>query len=83
LWCDNLGAIYLIANPDYPVFHAQINHIEIDIYFVHERVASGALQVNIISSDDQLADVFIKLATRQMLDHFRTNLNLTCNSSLD
>jgi histone deacetylase 1/2 len=77
LWCDNLGATYLTANP---VFHARTKHIEIDFYFVRERVAKGALDVRFISSSDQLADVFTKPATRQMLDRFRTNLNLVCNS---
>ena len=40
---------------------------------MRERVASGALEVRFISSNDQLADVFSKPATRQMLDHFSTN----------
>lgn len=78
LWCDNLGATYLTANS---VFHARTKHIEIDFHFVRERVAAGALEVRFISTDDQLADVFTKPATRQMLDRFRTNLNLVCSSS--
>jgi histone deacetylase 1/2 len=80
LWCDNLETTYLMANP---VFHARTKHIEIDFHFVREHVAEGALQVKFISSSDQLADVFTKPVTWQMLDRFKSNLNLVCNSSLD
>ena len=80
IWCDNLGATYLTANP---VFHARTKHIEIDFHFVRERVASGCLDVRFISTNDQLADVFTKPATRQMLDRFLSNLNLVCNRRSD
>jgi hypothetical protein len=65
------------------VFHARTKHIEIDFHFVCERVAEGALQVKFISSNDHLTDVFTKLATLQMLDRLKSNLNLVYNSSLD
>ncbi|KAJ8772962.1 hypothetical protein K2173_028139 [Erythroxylum novogranatense] len=57
LWCDNLGATYLSANPE---FHARTKHIEVDFHFVRERVAAKALEVRFISSQDQIADIFTK-----------------------
>jgi hypothetical protein len=80
IWCDNLGATYLTANP---VFHARTKHIEIDFHFVRERVASRDLDVRFISTRDQLADVLTKPATRHMLDRFRPNLNLVRSRSSD
>ncbi|XP_020251846.1 uncharacterized protein LOC109829137 [Asparagus officinalis] len=73
LWCDNLGATYLTANP---VFHARTKHIEVDFHFVREKVALGTLDVRFVSSKDQVADGFTKPATRYMLDRLRHNLNL-------
>jgi histone deacetylase 1/2 len=73
LWCDNLGATYLTANP---VFHARTKHIEVDFHFLREKVAQGALDVRFISSRDQIADAFTKPATKLMLDKLRSNLNL-------
>lgn len=73
LWCDNLGATYLSANP---VFHARTKHIEIDYHFVRERVANKELEIRLIPSKDQVADGFTKaLATRQF-EEFKRNLNL-------
>jgi hypothetical protein len=78
LWCDYLGATYLTANP---VFHARTKHIEIDFHFVREKAALVGLDVRFISSKDQLADIFTKPTTGQLLDRFCTNLNLVQRSS--
>jgi hypothetical protein len=79
LWCDNLGATYLTANP---VFHTCTKHIEIDFHFVREKVALETLEVRFVSSADQIADAFTKPVTKQMLQKLRTNLNLV-SVSLD
>jgi hypothetical protein len=57
LWCDNLGATYLSANL---VFHARTKHIEIDYHFVRESVARKHLNIQFISTNDQLADGLTK-----------------------
>lgn len=65
LWCDNLGGRYLCSNH---VFHACTKHIEIDSHFVRDKVAKGEIQVNFISTNDQLADLFTKpLLSKQFI----------------
>ncbi|XP_052169207.1 uncharacterized mitochondrial protein AtMg00810-like [Oryza glaberrima] len=73
LWCDNLGATYLSANP---VFHARTKHIEIDYHFVREQVAKKLLDIRFISTTDQLADGFTKSLPAPSLAQYRHNLNL-------
>jgi hypothetical protein len=75
LWCDNIGATYLSANP---VFHARTKHIEVDFHFVSERVSQKQLQLQIrfISSKDQVADIFTKPLPLPLFNHCRHNLNL-------
>jgi hypothetical protein len=57
LWCDNLGATYLSANR---VFHARIEHIEVDYHFVRERVANKPLDIRFVPTCDQVEDGFSK-----------------------
>jgi hypothetical protein len=59
------------------VFHARTKHIEVDYHFVRERVARKLLQVEYISTKDQVADGFTKTLTVKLLVMFRNNLNLT------
>jgi hypothetical protein len=57
IWCDNIGATYLSANP---VFHARTKHIEVDYHFVGERVARKLLSIRFVLTEDQVADGFTK-----------------------
>jgi histone deacetylase 1/2 len=76
LWCDNIGAKYLSANP---VFHARTKHIEVDYHFVRERVARKLLDIEYVSTKDQVADGFTKPLPVRQLEAFKHNLNMICS----
>jgi hypothetical protein len=57
LWCDNVSVLALASNP---VFHARTKHIEVDYYFIREKVLNGDILTKFISIVDQLADIFTK-----------------------
>jgi histone deacetylase 1/2 len=80
LWCDNIGATYLSANP---IFHAHTKHIKINFHFTQERVASKDIQIKVISSKDQLADGFTKALPVKTFDEFKHNLNLSIPSVVE
>lgn len=57
IYCDNVGATYLAANP---VFHSRMKHIALDYHFVRQFIQSGQLRETHVSIDDQLVDALTK-----------------------
>ena len=57
MWCDNMSASALAANP---VYHARTKHIELDVHFVRDKVLQKQIEVRYIPSHDQLADYLTK-----------------------
>ena len=66
LFCDNLSATFLAANP---IFHSRVKHVELDCYFVQEKVLNKTLVVQHIPSCDQIANILTKaLPIQQFLN---------------
>jgi hypothetical protein len=78
LWCDNLGAMFLLVNL---IFHARTKHVEVYYHFIRDRVAKKEIQVRFISSKDQLVDVLIKPLPSAPFTYFRYKLRVESPSS--
>jgi hypothetical protein len=57
LWCDNKSAINIANNP---VQHDRTKHVEIDRFFIKERLDDGTLKLDYIAFGEQLADCLTK-----------------------
>lgn len=73
VWSDNSSAVALASNP---VFHACTKHIEVDVHFIREKVASKFINVGHVSSSEQVADIFTKPLTRDSFEYLRSKLCL-------
>ncbi|GJR11781.1 ribonuclease H-like domain-containing protein [Tanacetum coccineum] len=66
LHCDNNSAIKIAANP---IFYERTKHLEIDLYFVREKVLKGVVKTVKVDSANQITDILTKgLDTVQHLE---------------
>lgn len=57
VWCDNLGAATLAANP---VHHTRTKHVDIDIHFIRDMVIRRDLDIRYVLTCDQTSDMLTK-----------------------
>jgi histone deacetylase 1/2 len=74
LFCDNLSAIALSFNS---VQHQRTKHIEVDVYFVRERVSQKQLSVQFFSSQEQFVDILTKGLSAPLFRTHCCNLRLS------
>nr|GEW07216.1 ribonuclease H-like domain-containing protein [Tanacetum cinerariifolium] len=60
------------------VQHQHTKHIEIDIHFVRDLVATGKVRVLHVPSRYQFADIFTKGLPSALFEEFRSNLSIWC-----
>ncbi|XP_028772189.1 uncharacterized protein LOC114729360 [Neltuma alba] len=73
IWCDNLSAKALAANP---IQHSRSKHIDIDLHFIRDMIQSRFLNIQHISSPLQVADCLTKALTHTQFLHHRDKLGL-------
>ena len=73
VYCDNMSAVALTHNP---VLHARTEHMELDIFFVREKVLNKSLLVTYVPSIDQVADIFTKPLSPTRFETLRNNLKV-------
>ena len=71
IYCDNTSAINISKNP---VQHSRTKHIEIQHHFIRELIEDGTLTLEFIHTDDQKANLFIKLLDSKRFKFLRQNI---------
>ena len=65
---DNQGAINLAKNP---VNHQRSKHIDIKYHFIRSEIQNGNVKLQYVRTDNNVADIFTKPATRVKLEKFK------------
>ncbi|GKA36528.1 ribonuclease H-like domain-containing protein [Tanacetum coccineum] len=72
---NNMSDVYLSYNP---VQHQRTKHIEIDIYFIRDLVATCQIRVLHVPSRYQYTDNFSKGLPSALFEEFRSSLSVRC-----
>jgi hypothetical protein len=75
VYCDNISAVYLSANP---VHHQHMKHMEIDLHFIREKFVISQARVLHVSMTSQFTDIFTKSFHSSVFNEFQSSLNI-CN----
>ena len=65
-----------------PVFHDRSKHIEIRYHFIRDYVQRGAVELQYISTEEQVADILTKALNMGKFVFFRDKLGVVSNTFL-
>ena len=64
------------------MFHDRSKHIEMRYHFIRDLVQRGALKLQYIRTDEQIADILTKPLSASKFVYFRDKLGMAKNASL-
>ncbi|KAK2988761.1 hypothetical protein RJ640_025920 [Escallonia rubra] len=73
LYCDNRAACDIAHNP---VQHDLTKHVEIDRFFIKEKLDEKIVELPHIRSEDQLADILTKAVSSRVFSKFLSKLGM-------
>jgi hypothetical protein len=59
-----------------PIFHDRLKHIEIHYHYICDMVQRGALNLQYVSTDEQVVDVLTKPLSCVKFEHFRDKIGI-------
>ena len=65
VWCDNKSAICIANNP---VQHDSTKHIEVDRFFIKEKLDAGIIKIDYVGTGQQIADCLTKCMSAKECD---------------
>ena len=71
IFYDNQSCVKLSENP---VFHDKSKHINIKYHYIRDMVQRGAVKLQYVVMEEQIADVLTKPLARLKFKYFRENI---------
>ena len=79
IYCDNQSCMKLTENP---VFHDRSKHIVIRYQFIRDCVQRGAVKLEYVTTNEQVADILTKSLPRGKHVFFRDKMGVVKNTYL-
>ena len=73
IYCDSSSAIAISQNP---IQHTKTKHIDIRYHFIKDHVLNGDVELILVNSPEQIADVFTKALDESKFFGFLNMLGL-------
>nr|GFA41858.1 retrovirus-related Pol polyprotein from transposon TNT 1-94 [Tanacetum cinerariifolium] len=75
MYCDSKATIAISCNP---VLHSRTKHIDVRYHFIKEKVEKGIVELFVVGTEYQLADLFTKALPEERFKYLVRRLGIRC-----